>query len=91
MKYTILPTLFFLLFGFHTSVTQASSLVSSSSYILLAENSHKSLDSAVNSVKQKTGGRILSAKTSQKNGRRVYKIKVLLPSGKVQTFTINAK
>jgi len=91
MKYTILPALFFLLFGFHTSVTQASSLVSSSSYILLAENSHKSLDSAVNSVKQKTGGRILSAKTSQKNGRRVYKIKVLLPSGKVQTFTINAE
>ena len=50
----------------------------------------QSLNEAVQSIKQQTGGRILSTKTVRKNGQTVYKIKVLLPSGKVQTFTVNA-
>lgn len=51
----------------------------------------QSLSEAADSVKQRTGGRILSTKTTQSGGQRVYKIKVLLPSGKVQTFTVNAQ
>ena len=62
----------------------------SSTYIQLAQN-NQSLDTAVQSIKQKTGGRILSAKTVTKNGQRVHKIKVLLPSGKVQVFKITAQ
>lgn len=62
----------------------------SSTYIQLAQN-NQSLDTAVQSIKQKTGGRILSAKTVTINGQRVHKIKVLLPSGKVQVFKITAQ
>jgi len=75
-------------------VSQASSPANSllsSPTIQLAQNNNQSLNDAVRSVKQRTGGRILSAKTVGKKGRRVHKIKVLLPSGKVQTFTINAQ
>lgn len=90
MKVTILPALFFILVALFASATQAGSF-NSYSKILLAQNNNQSLDQAVNSIKQQTGGRILSAKTVHKNGRRVYKIKVLLPSGKVQTFNVNAE
>ena len=75
MKYTFLPIALFL----------AITLVSSPSY------AGQSLNDAAQSVKERTGGRILSTKTVQSNGQRVYKIKVLLPSGKVQTFTVNAE
>lgn len=51
----------------------------------------QSLNDAAQSVKQRTGGRILSTKTVQSGSQRVHKIKVLLPSGKVQTFTVSAQ
>ena len=90
MKVTISPALFFILVVLFSSATQAESF-NSYPKILLAQNNNQSLDQAVNSIKQQTGGRILSTKTTHKNGRRVYKIKVLLPSGKIQTFNVKAK
>ena len=94
MKYTILPALFFILIGLLGSVSQANSPSNSwlsSAYIQLAQNNNQSLNSAVKSIKKRTGGRILSAKTIVRNGQRFHKIKVLLPSGKVQTFKIKAQ
>lgn len=79
----------FFLVGFLSPVSLASP-PRSLPYIQLANN-NQGLDSAVQTIKQKTGGRILSAKTENKKGRRIYKIKVLLPSGKVQTFTVSAQ
>ncbi len=52
--------------------------------ILLARASGMSLDQAVSQVRRETGGRILSAKTVSENGRRVHRIKVLMPSGSVK-------
>ena len=75
--------------GFLSPATQAS-LLQASATIQLANN-NEGLDNAVQTIKEKTGGRILSAKTVNKNGSRVYKIKVLLPSGKVQTFKVSAQ
>ena len=75
MKYTFLAITLFL----------------STTLLSLPTYAAQSLSEAAESVKQRTGGRILSTKTSQSGGQRVYKIKVLLPSGKVRTFTINAK
>lgn len=91
MKKSILPLILFIFIGLVSPVTQANP--HSSSFIQLAQNdqSRKNLNSAVQSVKQKTGGRILSTKTVNKNGQRVHKIKVLLPSGKVRVFSINAQ
>lgn len=79
----------FALTVFLSPLSQAARLPSSL-YIQLANNS-EDLDSAVQRIKQKTGGRILSTKTVTINDRRVYKIKVLLPSGKVKTFSVSAQ
>jgi len=45
-----------------------------------------SLDDAVSRIQRKTGGRVLRAK---RQGSR-YVIKVLMPSGVVKTFRVNA-
>lgn len=89
MKYSLLSALFFIVTTFISPLSHAAALPSHGT-ILLAE-SGQSLDNAVQSVKQKTGGRILSTKTVNQNGKRVHKIKVLLPSGKVQVFRVTAK
>lgn len=94
MKNTILPAMFFIITGLLTPMSQANSQPNSvdySPYIQLAQSNSQSLDSAVKSVKQKTGGRILSAKTITENGQQIHKIKVLLPSGKVRVFKVNAQ
>ena len=93
MKYTFLPTAFFLalgLLGLIPSASHASSAITFSK-IQLAQAQDKNLNSSVQSIKQRTGGRILSTKTVNKKGQLFYKIKVLLPSGRVQTFTVKAQ
>jgi len=49
-----------------------------------------SLNQAVQQVQQQTGGRILSADTVNRGGRRVHRIKVLTPSGQVRVYTVDA-
>jgi len=60
-------------------------------HIQLAQNVAQSLNAASQSIKEQTGGRILSAKTVLVNGQRIHKIKVLLPSGKVKVFKVSAE
>jgi len=55
--------------------------------ILLANNA-VSLAQAVEKVRRKTGGRILSA--TKKNNGSTYVIKVLMPDGQVRTFRVDA-
>jgi len=50
-----------------------------------------SLDQAVQQVRARTGGRILSAETVSQGGRAVHRIKVLLPSGHVQIVHVDAE
>lgn len=93
MKYTFLPAVLFLavgLLGLISSASQASPSIAFSK-IQLAQAENQNLSSAVQSIKQRTGGRILSTKTVNKKGQPFYKIKVLLPSGRVQTFTVKAQ
>ena len=87
MKYSLIFTLLTISIGL-VSPVQASSEKTFQPYLLAWAG--QSLDSAVQSVKEKTGGRILSTKTVNANGKRVHKIKVLLPSGQVQVFHIDA-
>ncbi len=49
-----------------------------------------SLDQATEQVRRQTGGRILSAETVDKKGRRVHRIKVLTPDHKVVIREISA-
>lgn len=88
MKLTFLAITFFISAGFLGAISHASP---SFSEIQIAKAGNESLRSAVKSIKQRTGGRILSTKTVKKKGQIIYKIKVLLPSGRVKTFIIKAK
>lgn len=54
------------------------------------QSSGISLEEAAEQVRQQTGGRILSAKTVKKNGRRVHRIKVLTPNHRVVIREIDA-
>ena len=49
-----------------------------------------SLDEAVSRARRQTDGKILSAETVRKNGRRVHRIKVLTPDGRVRRVQIDA-
>jgi hypothetical protein len=89
MKFTLFISMLLVFTVLLSPVSQADSL-SPSPYIQLAQ-SKQSLNDAAESIKQKTGGRILSTKTVSKNGQRIHKIKVLLPSGKVQVFKVSAQ
>jgi len=47
------------------------------------------LSQAIESVRKRTGGRVVSAETKIQGGREVHHIKVLLPDGKVKTYKVN--
>jgi len=49
------------------------------------------LDESVNMIRDRTGGRVLSAKTRKSDGRRIHHIRVLTPEGKVRRFRLDAK
>jgi len=57
----------------------------------VSQNRYQSLDQAVDKIKRKTSGRILSAKTVGRAGNKKHVIKVLMPSGKVRVFRVNAR
>lgn len=58
---------------------------------LARASSGKSLDQAVAQVRKQTGGRILSAETVQKKGRKVHRIKVLTRDNKVRIIHVDAR
>lgn len=90
MKHILLPIIV-LLIGLLSPATQASTPTSSIPLFQLSQNHNQSLDQAVQKIKQQTGGRVLSAKTIAKGGKYTHVIKVLLPSGKVRIFKVNAQ
>jgi uncharacterized membrane protein YkoI len=48
-----------------------------------------SLSDAIESVRRRTGGRIVNAETRVEGGREVHYIKVLTEDGKVRTHKVN--
>lgn len=48
------------------------------------------LDQAVQQVRRTTNGRVLSAQTVTRQGRRVHRIKVLTDDGRVRTIEMSA-
>jgi hypothetical protein len=50
-----------------------------------------SLDQAVQRIRRETGGRILAADTIRNGGGITYRIKVLLPDGRVRVFHVDAR
>ena len=58
---------------------------------LAARDNGVSLDEAVARVKQQTNGRILTAETTERKGKPVHRIKVLLPNGSVRVMYVDAE
>lgn len=56
----------------------------------LAATEQTTLEQAVAQVRQQTGGRILTAETRTVEGRRVHRIKVLLPDGRIRIILVEA-
>ena len=57
----------------------------------VAKRGGLSLEQAAARVQRQTGGRILSADALNRKGRVVYRIKVLMPSGHVRIFRVDAE
>ncbi len=55
-----------------------------------AQSGGMSLSEAIQSVKNRTGGKVISAETRVEGGREVHHIKVL-KDGKVKTYKINGR
>lgn len=62
-----------------------------SKYRVAQSNGGKSLSEAVEQVRRKTNGRILSAETKVKGNREVHHIKVLTDDGKVKTHKVQGR
>ena len=50
-----------------------------------------SLDEAVEQARSRVGGRVISAETQQKDGRRVYNIRLLTKDGRVKRMRIDSE
>lgn len=60
-------------------------------YKVAQNNGGKSLSEAIEQVRRKTNGRILSAQTKVKGNREVHHIKVLTEDGKVKTHKVQGR
>ena len=54
----------------------------------VADDKGMSLSEAIESVRRKTDGRVVSAETKVSNGRETHHIKVLTKDGKVKTYKV---
>ena len=64
--------------------------------ILIAKNNHGdngsiSLDEAVAKARRNNKGKVLSAKTTRSDGRKVHRIKILTKDGRVKRIRIDAR
>ncbi len=50
-----------------------------------------SLDQAVEQARERVGGRVISAETREREGRRVHNVRILTEEGKVRRLQINAE
>ena len=57
----------------------------------VSQDVHVSLESAVERVRRRTGGRILTADTVVRKGLTIHRIKVLTPEGRVRQLRMDAR
>lgn len=57
----------------------------------LYASAEMSLDQAVEQAKQRLGGRVISAETRERDGKRIHNVRILTKEGKVRRLRINAE
>jgi len=55
---------------------------------VLAQRTAANADAAAAQVSKATGGRVVNVQTVERNGKTVYRVRVLLPDGKVRTVDV---
>ena len=55
------------------------------------ERGYRSLDGTVSRLRERTGGRVLSAETRQLDGRATHFVRILTPDGKVRRIRVDAR
>lgn len=60
-------------------------------FLSVAQTGGMTLAQAIESVRRRTNGRVVSAETRVQGGREVHYIKVLTKDGKVKTHTVNGQ
>lgn len=63
--------------------------VHAASAAIYAQQAPVSLDAAATMVRRISGGRIVGADAMDDNGKVVYRIKVLLPEGRVRVYLVD--
>ncbi len=82
-RFFALPTLMLAL------VTGASDAAMGRGMALMAATAALTLDQAAAQVRRDSGGRILAAERSRRNGRPMYRFKVLTPNGRVRKLWVD--
>lgn len=60
-------------------------------YLAQAKGGSAGLDRAVSKIRNRTGGRVLSAETKRRDGKDVHIIRILTKDGKVQRHKVDAE
>ncbi len=94
MKFKTLALLILSLFAFAAMAQDADASAYSNQpdnqRLLLTQKHEITLDKAAAKVRKETGGRVLSARSQNRNGRTIHRIKVLMPSGHVKIVRVDA-
>ena len=90
MRFSI--CLFLAYVGLHPAALALNLTVENSATTQLAQvrQQRLSLSEAADLVRRRTGGRVLSAQSSNEQGREMYRIKVLTSSGEVRVVLVDA-
>lgn len=59
-------------------------------HLAQAKSGSAGLDNAVSRIRNRTGGRVLSAETKKRNGQKVHVIRILTKDGRVQRHKVDA-
>ncbi|MFV1997869.1 MAG: PepSY domain-containing protein [Acidiferrobacterales bacterium] len=88
LRHYLIPL--FVVFLVYPALSPADSTFTTRLKPIVIAGGNITLEQAAARVKRQTGGRILSAEVSRQDGRKAYRIKVLLPSGNVRVVIVRA-
>jgi len=57
--------------------------------LMLAQSGEMTLDQSTQMVRERTGGRVLSARQVQRNGNRMHEVRVLISEGNVRVYRVD--
>ena len=75
----------------NVGVVQARSALVDGGVLILAQAGDIGASAAASAASAASGGRVLGVKRKQSGARIIYRVKVLLPGGRVRTMSVNGQ